>query len=55
MSWCAGVALSDRATVGSKPGGLDSWVGRLVGRRASDVLEGGWIRCEPVAQKVGRR
>ena len=53
MSWCAGVALSDPATVGSKPGGLDSWVGGLVGRRASDVLDGSWNRRDPVVRATG--
>ena len=55
MAWPAGVQASQcgRATVGSKPGGLDSWVGRLVGRRASDALKGGWNRCDPGAQAVG--
>ena len=50
MGWCAGVALSDRAAVGSKPGGLDGWVGELVGRWASDVLDGSWNRRDPVVQ-----
>ncbi len=31
--WRVGVAQRGRATVGSKPGGLDSRVGKLVGRR----------------------
>jgi hypothetical protein len=51
--WSA--ARSSRAAVGSKPGSLDSWVGKLAGRRASDVLEGGWKWCGPVVQAIGCR
>ena len=54
MAWrCAGDARCGRVAVGPEPDGLDSWVGRLVGRRASDLLEGCWNRCDPVAQAVG--
>ena len=50
---CAGVARRGRVAVGSKPGGLNSWVDRLVGRRASYLLEGCWGRRDPVVQAVG--
>ena len=52
---CAGAAQCGRVAVGSKPDGLGRWVGRLVGQRASDLLEleGCWDRCDPVVQTVG--
>ena len=53
--WRAGAVQRDRAEVGSKPGGLGRWVGRLVGRQASDVLEGGWNLCDPVVLAIGCR
>ena len=46
-------AQRDRATVGSEPGGLDSWVGGLAGRRALDWLERCWNRRDAVAYAVG--
>ena len=54
MAWLDGVQAL-RRVAGSEPGGRDSWVGRLVGWRASDVLEGGWNLCDPVVQAIGCR